>query len=85
MEKVKLERLIGKEQTAKLELILTCFPDTPIHITGKQGPTGKSTLCNALKAAGFKAFEEWEFEGKDKDDSNAVYIEIALNKPIALS
>ncbi len=51
-----------------------------VHITGKQGTAGKSTLCRELRKYGINAFEDWELEGKEKDNSNAAYIEIVLNE-----
>lgn len=78
-----LTKLMGKEQTDIVIPILTVFPDIQIHITGVQGPTGKTTLCRKLRQLGLNAFEDWERE--EKDSSNAVYIEIVLNKPVDLA
>ena len=85
METPMLNQLIGEEQTGNLVSILSVFPKIPVHITGIQSPTGKSTLCRKLRENGINAFEDWELEDREKDNSNAVYIEIALNKPIELS
>lgn len=53
-----------------------------VHVTGLQGPTGKSTLCEKLRKAGVTAFEDVIFEDRESVFSNAVYLEISLNKPI---
>lgn len=34
--------------------------NTPIIINGRQGSTGKTTLCNLLKKYGINAYEEYE-------------------------
>lgn len=62
--------------------IIVNNPEVKVHITGIQRPTGKSTLCNELKDLGVCAFEAWELEGEKLGETNAVYIEIALNKPL---
>lgn len=85
MEATTLNKLVGEEQARMLTCILSEFPTIRVHITGAQGPTGKSTLCRMLKESGVDAFEDWEFEEVNKDNPNAVYIEIALNKTISSS
>lgn len=85
MEAKTLDKLIGEEQAKMLISILGEFPKVRVHITGTQGPTGKSTLCQMLKKSGINAFEDWELEEINKDNLNAVYIEIALNKTILSS
>lgn len=62
--------------------IIVNNPEIRVHITGKQGPTGKTTLCNELKSFGVNAFESHELEYKNLSNINAAYIEIALNKPL---
>lgn len=52
----------------------------PVHITGKQRPTGKSMLCSKLNELNINAYEDWEKE--NTDNFNGVYIEIALNQRI---
>lgn len=44
----------------KQAIITAIKKDTPILISGKQGPTGKSYLKNLLARQGVRAFEEWE-------------------------
>ena len=80
METSMLNQLIGEEQTGNLVSILSVFPQIPVHITGIHGPTGKSALCRKLRENGINAFEDWELEDREKDNSNAVYIEIALSE-----
>lgn len=53
-----------------------------VHVTGLQGPTGKSTLCQKLREAGVTAFEDYISEDKEKTFQNSVYLEISLNKPV---
>lgn len=77
-----LKDLIGKEQADTIISIIAVYRDIPIHITGTQGPTGKTTLCKELRELGLNAFEDWEIT--EKDSSNAAYIEIVLNKPVEL-
>lgn len=85
MEATTLNKLVGENQAKMLISILSEFPTIRVHITGAQGPTGKSTLCRVLKESGINAFEDWELEKVNKDNPNAVYIEIALNKTITSS
>lgn len=60
-------------------------------INGKQGPTGKTYLCNMLRELGYEAYEEWYLQEpwrfqddypKDKSDGNSCVITITLNEPI---
>ncbi|WP_277585870.1 hypothetical protein [Psychrobacillus antarcticus] len=44
----------------KKAIITAIKKDTPILISGKQGPTGKSYLKNMLTRQGAKVFEEWK-------------------------
>ena len=85
MEATALNKLVCENQAKMLISILREFPAIRVHITGAQGPTGKSTLCRVLKESGVNAFEDWELEEVNKDNPNAVYIEIALNKTITSS
>ena len=62
--------------------IIVNNPEIKVHITGIQKPTGKSTLCKELKNLGVCAFETWELEDENLDNTNAAYIEISLNKPL---
>lgn len=50
-------------------------------------PTGKSTLCDRIKAAGGKAVEVWELEeGRRKldADKNTVYVYVQLNERLPI-
>lgn len=44
----------------KEDITLAMKEGTPIIISGKQGPTGKTTLANILKENGITAYEKWE-------------------------
>ncbi|MEG0754394.1 MAG: hypothetical protein RR461_11210 [Angelakisella sp.] len=52
-----------------------------VRITGRQGPTGKSTLAKKLQALGLDAAEVWD-AAEDKDDENTASILITLIKPL---
>lgn len=54
----KLPGYLSEKQ--KKDITQAIKKDTPIIISGKQGPTGKTTLANILKENGFTAYEEWE-------------------------
>lgn len=68
------------------------FKDYTIVITGKPGPTGKTSLCKTFNNAGFKAIELTEMLDMNnlvdfKDDKNHVLVDdgqkvilIVLNK-----
>ena len=68
------------------------FKDYTIVITGKPGPTGKTSLCETFNNAGFKAIELTEMLDMNnlvdfKDDKNHVLVDeeqkvilIVLNK-----
>lgn len=51
-----LEKLLGTKKKAR-QLMLAVKARTPVLIDGPQGPTGKTTLCEALRAAGAIAYE----------------------------
>lgn len=59
----------------------------PILVTGDRSKaTGKTTLCDWLRALGAAAYEDWELEeGRiqpdDDNGRNTVYVTIRLNKP----
>lgn len=55
---IKLPLWLAEED--KDSIIIAIKKDTPILISGKQGPTGKSYLKNMLTRQGVKVFEEWE-------------------------
>ncbi|AST97312.1 hypothetical protein [Shouchella clausii] len=55
---INLPVWLSEEQ--KQEIAAAIKEGTPILITGKQGPTGKTYLANLLKEQGVLAFEEWE-------------------------
>lgn len=60
----------------------------PIIIDGDRScATGKTTLCEGIRALGADACEAWEIEeGKvqpnDDTDLNSVYVLVRLNKPL---
>ncbi|MBY8348039.1 hypothetical protein A4A38_21745 [Bacillus licheniformis] len=67
--KVKDEKLLAESElnlpgwlsrVQKQEIGTAIKEGTPILITGKQAPTGKTYLANLLKEQGVLAFEEWE-------------------------
>lgn len=53
-----LDDLLGEREARKLRDAISA--GKTILITGPQGPTGKTTLCLALKKAGVPAVEQWE-------------------------
>lgn len=53
-----LEKLLGSKKKTK-ELLRAIKEDKPILVDGPQGPTGKTTLCQALRDAGVVAYEKW--------------------------
>ncbi|UTR05426.1 hypothetical protein MM326_15115 [Alkalihalobacillus sp. LMS6] len=55
---MKLPEFLNKDQKEIIQHAIDT--NTPIIISGKQGPTGKTTLKELLVANGVKAFEEWE-------------------------
>lgn len=54
--------------------------DLPVLITGPHGPTGKSTLCNKLRAEGHEAYEPWELEGTNIKNIAPAYLVLVLNR-----
>lgn len=56
--KIELPNYLSKTQKAQIEHAIK--NGIPIIISGKQGPTGKTTLKNLLADCGVIAFEEWE-------------------------
>ena len=74
---------ISEKEAHLCASIIANNSDVKVHITGIQGPTGKSTLCKELKDLGVCAFETWELDYEKLGDINAAYIEIALNKPLS--
>lgn len=54
----------------------------PVVVAGRNGPTGKTTLTNNLRAVGVKAAELWELEEKE-DDKNTAGVFIVLNQRIS--
>lgn len=71
---------------------LIAMRGTPIIVLGKQGATGKTTVCNILRKHGYTAFEEWQLKNPEIDeqkalanrlkDENEIFILLKLNKPI---
>ena len=53
-----LEKLLGSKRKTR-ELLQAIKENRPILIDGPQGPTGKTTLCQALRDAGVIAYEKW--------------------------
>ncbi len=54
----KLPDYLSEKQ--REDILLAIKKGTPIIISGKQGPTGKTTLANILKENGVTAYEKWE-------------------------
>lgn len=52
-----LENLLGKSEAENL--VDAIREGKTIVVRGPQGPTGKTTLCNALRKAGASAVESW--------------------------
>lgn len=72
-----LRTYLAEETADKLADIIS--KDTPILIDGKQGPTGKTTLCRKLKALGYDAQEQWKAK-KSEEHDNGFKVVIFLNK-----
>lgn len=71
----ELKSLLGeKTATAVIEAAKSGLP---ILITGRQGPTGKSTLCKILQKNGYEAAEVYE---KEESNNNTAHIVITLNQ-----
>lgn len=88
-DKIKdvLSEYLPKKTAEKIAKIID--EDTPILITGKHGPTGKTTLCEKLKHLGYNAQEKQLLgEGIDWDmyenGENSAYVLIFLNKYFGL-
>ena len=78
----ELKALLGRYlPAATAECLSTVLnKGIPIQITGRQGATGKTTLCAALKELGYNASEPWELEGKENEgNSNEAHVTITLN------
>ena len=95
----------GGEQSLKINSIeyvlaryfekdfIIAMRDIPIIVSGKQGATGKTTVCNILKKHGYTAFEEWQLKNPETDEQkalanrlkneNEIFISLKLNKPIS--
>ena len=56
--------------------------DLPVIVGGKRGPTGKTTLCDALRKAGIDAHEAWEYEEGEVEQDGKCYLLFLLNDPI---
>ena len=54
----KLPDFLTKQQQE--DIIIAIKRGTPIIISGKQGPTGKTTLTKILREYGITVYEEWE-------------------------
>ena len=50
----------GLSETHKREILTAIKNNTPIIISGEQGPTGKTYLKEMLVSQNILAFEEWE-------------------------
>ena len=57
-ENFKLPDFLTKQQ--QNDVAKAIKSGTPIIISGKQGPTGKTTLTRILRENGITAYEEWE-------------------------
>lgn len=75
-----LERYLTESEAELITSIMIQNPDIPIVIEGKQGPTGKTTLCKSLNALGYKAYEIFNYKNEEND--NQIKIIISLNKLI---
>lgn len=71
----KLKNLLG-ESTAH-EVLTAAESGLPIVIDGRQGPTGKSTLCKVLRGYGYEVMEAYE---KEESNDNTASIVITLNQ-----
>ncbi len=78
--KTLLTQYLSKENAEWLATVLS--KETLILIDGRQGATGKTTLCKALNELGYHAEEVWRYHADKKSDSNGVSITITLNKMI---
>ncbi len=79
-----LEKYYPIETAEQIANVITgdAREDFLILIDGRQGLTGKTTLCNKLKSLGYNAEELWKYastEREDRDD-NFVGIIISLNE-----
>ncbi len=72
-----LARYLSHKDAERIAKVIT--KDTLIVIDGTQAPTGKTTLCNELKALGFNAVEQYFFKEEKRND-NYFKIVISLNK-----
>lgn len=80
--KILLERYLPAETAEHLSAVLN--KEIPIQIIGRQGATGKTTLCEALKALGYNAYEPWELEGKENEgNGNTAHVTITLDTPVS--
>lgn len=79
-----------KEYNTLEELLRKLKPGKPIVIMGRQGPTGKTTLCNKLIDEGYKVIEISESigglvqynDGKNHYIENDYYNVIVLNERV---
>lgn len=59
----------------------------PVVVGGsRKGPTGKTYLCDQLRAIGVKAYEQWEFEEGSAQwpaGCNRLYLSVDLMEPIS--
>lgn len=80
----KALNVLNEEQKRYLKMAID--NKIPIIIAGKHKPTGKSTLCDYLKAKGINAIEKWELEENNEiqidENGNTMYLLINLNKEI---
>lgn len=80
----KALNVLNEEQKRYLKMAID--NKIPIIIAGKHKPTGKSTLCDYLKAKGINAIEKWELEENNEiqidENINTMYLLIKLNKEI---
>ena len=80
------------DETAEI-LLTPIMSGCPVLIEGKQGPTGKTTLCHELEKLGIVVTERWMldcpfpycpvpevFKKLNKGNDNKAFVTIALNE-----
>lgn len=79
--KLKIKQLstyLDDEQSSLVEIAIK--HQIPILIKGIHAPTGKSTLCYAIREIGGTVVEEWETEEGTDEQKNLVECPIGENK-----
>lgn len=75
-----LMKYFSENEAEKISKILR--KDVTIIIGGRQGPTGKTSLCRKLNELGYCAVEQYDTK-KEERNNNSVSIIISLNEVIA--